>query len=126
MVQKFYRRRSKLKPEDWTEEIEKWEKYYLNNEYLIRQTKIWYEHEMREKERKERNIMLKIIRDIKREKEEKQLLKDYDGRYCGHRHKMQINGTKICYHCGLELGKCYAVSVGYKFKNHVMRGRKKC
>ena len=121
MVQKFYIKNNKLKPQDWTEEIEIWETYYMNDKYQIekRRTDLLYEYQQRETE--ERIAPLKIIW----KEEEKLLLQDCDGKYCGHRRKIEMNGIIVCYDCGRELGRCIAVSVGYGFRNHVMKTRKK-
>ena len=94
----------------------------MNDPYLIQQRKTRYEYEMKMKKLRERSIILKMVRDIKRE----EILKDYNGKYCDHRHKVEMNGMKICYDCGLELGRQYGENgTSYNFKNHVMRGKRR-
>ena len=67
----MYRRRNKLKPEDWTEEIEKWEKYYMNDKYQIEKRRTSYEYEMREREAQERRMAAGMIFMWKKMKEKK-------------------------------------------------------
>ena len=124
MPQTFYRRRNKLKPEDWTEEIEKWERIYQEPWFIdVQRRKILYEQQ--EREAKERREPRSYIFRWKREEEEKELLLDAYGNYCGHKKKAEMNGLKICLICGRELGRHYGGSVGYSFRNHTMRGRAK-
>ena len=125
MPQKFYRRRSKLIPEDWTEEIERWERYYMNDKYQIERRRKIYEDEIKEKEREERRICVRMIFEWEREKEEKRRLKGPDGKFCGHYKKAEMDGYMVCLRCGLMLERIYGCSNGYNHKNHVMRGRKK-
>ena len=119
----MYRKRNKLIPEDWTEEIEKWEKYYLSNPYQIQQKRTWYEHEMKEKERKERWEPIRMMREMEREKAEKELLQDFFGNYCGHKKKVEMDGYLWCRDCGTQTGRCYGSSVGYNNRHHTMRGK---
>ena len=126
MVQTFYRRRSRLKPEDWTEEIEKWEKYYMNDEYQIEKRRKDLLQELQEKERKEKWMPIKMMMEMEREEKEKELLLDCDGEYCGHKRKTEMDTMIICYECGKELGRRYGKTVGYNNRNHVMRGARKC
>ena len=120
----FYRRRSKLRPEDWSEEIEKWERIYQQQWFIdLQRRKI--RDEQKEKEHQERRELLRPFLMWKKKEEEKKLLHDCDGNYCGHRRKVEMDGMKVCWDCGRELGKCYGSrDVGYNFKNHTMRQRK--
>ena len=124
-MNKFYRRRSKLIPEDWTEEIEEWEKYYMNDEYQIEKRRNDLLYEQQEKKHKERRELALPIFLWKKEEEKKELLLDADGKYCGHKKKGEMDGLIICLICGRILGRRIGGSVGYHFKNHTMRGRKK-
>ena len=127
MVQKFYRRRSKLIPQDWTEEIEEWEKYYMNNPYLIQQRKTWYEWEMKKRASQERRECIKILYSWKKEEEAKRfLLTPDEEKFCGHYQKGEMDdGTIVCLDCGRDLGRQQHHGTSYNHRNHVMRGKKK-
>ena len=125
MPKTFYRKRNKLKPEDWTEEIKQWEKV-VQDPYYIKQRKTWYEEEIREKERQERIKYARVLFDWEREKREKRELLDYNGNFCGHYRKGEMDGMIVCLVCGIITGRKIGGSVGYNFKNHIMRGGKKC
>ena len=122
----FYRRRNKLKPEDWTEEIEKWEKYYMNDKYQIERRRKAYEYELREKERKERMKLVYAMFWWEKEKRERWKLLDGNGKFCGHYKKGEMDdGLIVCLKCGVEIGRPVGVSVGYNNRHHTMRSRKK-
>ena len=125
MPQTFYRRRSKFKHEDWTEEIEKWERIYQEQWYIdLQKDKLRYEQQ--EKEHEERRKWTFPIFLWKKEEEKKELLLDCDGNYCGHKKKGEMDdGMIVCWKCGRILGRHIGGSVGYHFKNHTMRGRRK-
>ena len=120
----MYRRRSKLIPEDWTEEIEKWERIY-QDKYFIELQRSKLLDEQRRKEIEERIAPLRIISQMQKEEKKKELLLDCDGNYCGHKRRIEINAMSVCWDCGRKLEKCYSSNVGYYFKNHTMRGREK-
>ena len=124
MPKSFYRRRSKLKPEDWTEEIEKWERVYQEH-WFIESSRIRYEHDIREEKAQYERIAAKIKFDWKKEKEHKQWVLDSDGKFCGHFTKSEMNdGIIICWHCGKQLGRRIWGSVGYNNRHHTMRGQR--
>ena len=118
----MYRRRSKLKPEDWTEEIEQWERIY-QDKYFIELQRSKLLDEQRRKKIEERIAPLRIISQMVSEAE-KELLLDCDGNYCGHKRKIEMNAISVCWECGRELGRCYGSNVGYHFRNHTMRGQR--
>ena len=125
MPYKHYRKSNKLKPEDWTKEIEEWEKHY-QEPWFIEKRRFSYEDEIREREAKERRMYANFAFLLRKWEEEEQLLLDYDGNFCGHYKKGEMDdGIIVCWDCGRELGRCYGGSVGYNFRNHTMRGRKK-
>ena len=122
----FYRRRSKLKPGDWSEEIEKWEKIYQENWFINLQKRNLLD-EQRRKKIEERIAPLRLIKEMEKEEIKKELLLDCDGNYCGHKRRIEFNGKFVCWDCQRVLGKCYGSrDVGYNFRNHTMRGGKKC
>ena len=127
MPQTFYRRRNKLKPEDWTEEIEKWEKYYMNDWYQIERRRKNYEEEIKEKAREERMICVRMFYEWIREEKEKRLLMTPDGKkFCGHYNKGEMeDGIIVCLKCGREIGRRQFQSVGYNNRHHTMRGTAK-
>ena len=124
MPKTFYRRRSKLIPEDWTEEIEKWERVY-RDKYFVELQRSKLLDEQRRKKIEERIAPLKIIWAMDREEDSEAALLDCDGEYCGHKTKIQMNAMIVCHDCGKELGRRYGRDVGYNNRNHVMRGYKK-
>ena len=125
MPKSFYRRRSKLKHEDWTEEIEKWERIYQEEWFIDLQRRNLLD-EQRRKKIEERIAPLRFMTLMRKEEEEKELLLDCDGKYCGHKRKIEMDGMSVCWDCGRELGRCYGSrDVGYHFRNHTMRGGRK-
>ena len=123
----MYRRRNILKPEDWSEEIKEWERTY-QDPYHIKQRKTRYEWEMEEIERKERLGYILPIILLKEMEEKERELQDADGNFCGHYKKgeMDNDGLIVCLKCGVITGRHRSTrSVGYNFKNHVMKNRRK-
>ena len=99
----FYRKSNKLYPENWHDEIERFEKEINDPSYHFKRQ----------------------MRILKKQEEDEEALLDANGNYCGHKDKGWFGHQFVCGDWGLIFDKGSYGSVGYFFKNHVMRPTRK-